>query len=48
MGTKIENEKDNIVSITITIPAKEAERAYDNAATRIAQQININGFRRGK
>ncbi|MBP3820666.1 trigger factor [bacterium] len=48
METKIKNEKDNIVSITITIPAKEADSAYNTASLKISQHININGFRKGK
>lgn len=48
MKSKLTNVKDNLVSITLTIPSKEAENAYNNAVSRIAQHININGFRKGK
>lgn len=48
METILKNEKDNIVEITMTIPAKEAESAYDMAIGRIGQHINVNGFRKGK
>ncbi len=48
METKITRENDNLVSINIVIPAKEAEAAYNMAASRISQRISINGFRQGK
>ena len=32
----------------MTIPANEADSAYNLAANRISQNVNINGFRRGK
>lgn len=48
METKIIQEKENIVTLQLTIPAKEAESAYNSAVSRIAQHININGFRKGK
>ena len=32
----------------ITIPAKDAVDAYNNAVRRISQYVNIDGFRRGK
>ena len=48
METKVTNERDNIISIGMTIPAKEAESAYNTAASRISQRMNIPGFRLGK
>ncbi len=48
MTTTLKKEKENLVSINMTIPAKEASSAYDLAAIRISQHININGFRKGK
>ena len=48
METKVTNERENIVSIGMTIPAKEADAAYDAAASRISQRMNIPGFRQGK
>ncbi len=48
MKFTVEKEKDNIYKIDITIPAKDAARAYDEAAKRIAQYVNVDGFRRGK
>lgn len=48
METTLTNVKDNLVRITFTIPASEASAAYNNAASRISQHINIDGFRKGK
>ncbi|MBQ8459748.1 trigger factor [bacterium] len=48
METKLTKVKDNIVSISLTIPANEATSAYNSAANKIAQYVNIDGFRKGK
>lgn len=48
MKFAVEKENDNIYKIDITIPAKDAARAYDKAVKRIAQYVNVDGFRRGK
>ena len=48
MDTKLTNVKENIYSITLTIPSKEATSAYNTAASKIAQYVNIDGFRKGK
>ena len=48
METKLTNVKDNIYSVTISIPAKEATSAYNTAAGKIAQYVNIDGLRNEK
>lgn len=48
MKFAVEKENENIFKIDITIPAKDAAKAYDEAARRIAQYVNVDGFRRGK
>ena len=48
METKLTNLQDNIYSITFYIPAQEAAGAYNAAANKIAQYVNIDGFRKGK
>lgn len=48
MKVTLENEKDNVVKVNITIPAEEATSAYNSAVKRIAQYINVPGFRKGK
>lgn len=48
MKVNLENEKENVVKLNITIDAKEAADAYNNAVKRVAQYVNIDGFRKGK
>lgn len=48
MKVTLENEKDNLVKVNITIPAEEATKAYNSAVKRIAQYVNVDGFRKGK
>lgn len=48
MTFTVEKENDNIYKIDLVIPAKDAAKAYDEAAKRIAQYVNVDGFRRGK
>lgn len=48
MKSKLTKEQDNLVSVSMTIPANEATSAYNTAASRISQYINIDGFRKGK
>ena len=48
MKTTIEKQPENVVKVDIEIPAKDAVNYYNNAAKRLAQYINIPGFRKGK
>ena len=48
METKIEKLPENIVKVDIEIPAKDAVNYYNNAAKKIAEHVNIPGFRKGK
>ena len=48
MQITLENEKENVVKLDITVPAKDAADAYNNAVKRISQYVNIDGFRKGK
>ena len=48
MKTTLTKGKENLVTIDMVIPAKEASTAYSQAVTRISQHINIDGFRKGK
>lgn len=48
MQVTLENEKDNVVKLDITVPAKDAADAYNQAVRRISQYVNIDGFRKGK
>ena len=48
METKIEKLPENVVKVEIEIPAKDAVTYYNNAAKKLAQYVNIPGFRKGK
>lgn len=48
MKVTLEKEQENVVKLDITIPAKDAVDAYNNAVRRISQYVNIDGFRKGK
>ena len=48
MKVTLEKEKENIVKLDITIPAKDAADAYNKAVHKISQYVNIDGFRKGK
>ena len=48
MKVTLENETENVVKLNITIPAKDAADAYNNAVRKISQYVNIDGFRKGK
>ena len=48
METKIERLPENLVKVDIEVPAKEAIEYYNNASKRLAQYVNIPGFRKGK
>ena len=48
MNTTIEKQENNIVKVDIEVPAKDAVNYYNNAAKRLAQYVNIPGFRKGK
>ena len=48
MNATIEKEPQNVVKINIEIPAQDAVDAYNKAVKRLAQYVNIPGFRKGK
>ena len=48
MKVNVKNGKENVVELEIVIPAKEAAEAYNKAAAKISQYVNIDGFRKGK
>ncbi|MCQ2754671.1 MAG: trigger factor [bacterium] len=48
METKIEKLPENVVKVEIELPAKDAADYYNNAAKKLAQYVNIPGFRKGK
>ncbi len=48
MKSTLTQKQDNLVTLNMVIPANEATSAYNSAVKRIAQHINIDGFRKGK
>ena len=48
METKIERLPENLVKVDIEVSAKEAVEYYNGASKRLAQYVNIPGFRKGK
>ena len=48
METKIEKLENNVVKLNIEIDAETAEKEYNKACKRLAQRVNIPGFRKGK
>lgn len=48
MKSTLTKKEDNLVSLNIVVPAKEADSAYNMAVSHISQHINIDGFRKGK
>ena len=41
-------KKDQQVVVEVTVPAEDLAKAYDKAAKKVAQKVNIPGFRKGK
>lgn len=48
MKTTIEKLENNVVKMDITIDADVANTEYNKACKRLAQRVNIPGFRKGK
>ena len=48
MDLKVEKKEGNVCVIDITVDEKKANQEYEKACKRIAQRVNIEGFRRGK
>ncbi len=48
MKANVVKEKENIVKLEMSIPAKDMQVAYENAIKTYSQYVNIPGFRKGK
>ena len=48
METKLERLEHNMVKLDIEIDAETADKEYNKACKRLAQRVNIPGFRKGK
>lgn len=48
MKTSVERRENNLVALTVEIPAEELQKAVDRAYRRLAPRLRIPGFRPGK
>ena len=48
MKVDVEKKEHNITELVIELPVAETEKAFDRAFQRLAQKVNIPGFRKGK
>ena len=48
MSVKVEKQENNIVKLDIEIDEKTAMDEYNKSCRRLAQRVNIPGFRKGK
>ncbi|HNW25515.1 MAG TPA: trigger factor [Candidatus Gastranaerophilaceae bacterium] len=48
MKVDLKKEKDNVVTLDIQVPAKDAENEYNKAVRKVSEYVNIPGFRKGK
>ena len=48
MSVNLEKNENNEVVMDIKVEAKDTKSAYDRACKRLAQHVNIPGFRKGK
>ena len=48
MKVTVEKKEHNITELVIELPVEEVNKAFDRAFQKLAQQVNIPGFRKGK
>lgn len=48
MQSRLENLNENRIKLEVEVESTEVERALDEAYTRVAQKVNVPGFRKGK
>ncbi|WP_027405556.1 trigger factor [Anaerovibrio sp. RM50] len=48
MEVSVKDLENQQVELNITVPAAELDKAYDAAAKKLANRVNIPGFRKGK
>lgn len=48
MKVTVEKQPHNLTKMVIELPVEDVAKAYDRAYARLAQQVNIPGFRKGK
>ena len=48
MKVTVEKQEHNLTQMVIELPVEEVAKAFNKAYTKLAQQVNIPGFRKGK
>ena len=48
MKVTVEKQPHNLTQMVIELPVEDVAKAYDRAYAKLAQQVNIPGFRKGK
>lgn len=48
MKVTVEKKEHNITELVIELPVEEVNKSFDKAYQKLAQQVNIPGFRKGK
>ena len=48
MGSKIDKQKNNVIVLEITVELDDVKKAYKDGAKKLANRVNIHGFRKGK
>ena len=48
MNVKVEALDQHKVKVTVEVPAADVVKGYKQAVSRFANQIRLNGFRKGK
>ncbi len=48
MKVTVEKKANNITELVIELPVEEVSKSFDKAYQKLAQQVNIPGFRKGK
>ena len=48
MGSKIDKQENNVIVLEITVESDDVKKAYKEGAKKLADRVNIAGFRKGK
>jgi FKBP-type peptidyl-prolyl cis-trans isomerase (trigger factor) len=48
LNTQIDKKDNSVYELTVTVPAEEIEKKYQNVLKQQAKQVEIKGFRKGK
>lgn len=48
MKSELLSQEKNVVRLKVTVPVEDVTKAYDKTVRKVASQVNIPGFRKGK